>query len=278
VLTAIAQAATCDRYRPPLDYDVAPVEFSSQVLQALKQPRTAIRMLDLRTTQLLAEGQGSAAAALVDQAFVLSAQLDEIPLQVSYLVALVAKRTSASMCERVLRSGVLIEPTRYKDWDTNLAIADRMDGFAASQASERAYSIATLTEPQMWILRRRYGASILGAYERELQRGERPTASSASSPQLGEEIEIEVGSNNALLELLHDSFQSVRQAMDETRVDIRRARIINALRRAGRPIDDWPDAEPSSLGLSAESVQDPTTGARLTLDAATEPESARDED
>ena len=150
--------------------------------------------------------------------------------------------------------------------ETELAIQERMDGYAGMMKSERAFGLDSFKGfplRNVWLFSRGYWnraeSEYLDAMHAfvELTRDPRPYRDTEGSIR-----SIKARVSHPLTQLIVPAIEATHQAVARTRAMIRCLRVLNALQiRVPAGSDEVPKL--SDLGLPAETTTDPYTGEPL---------------
>ena len=268
----LERAAACPDYDAQLDYSLPPQEFNSQLFDVLRKFRGDARVLSYRTYLLSAEGKHDEFARSALILFRLSRHLDRNPMLVGYLVAIVARGVAADVACRALQTGPISKEVRDA-LDTELAIQERMEGFAWTLKSERAYVVESFSDRvpsrNFWLVSRGFWSLqesaclevfptliALAGHQGSYRGVERAVG---SYDQVAQAIEAK---NSVTAALLFPGLKAAYLAVARTRAQMRSLRVLNAL-QARVPAGSNVVPKLGELGLPAETTTDPFNGEPL---------------
>ena len=263
VIPLLEQAAACPDYDAELDYTLPPQEFLTKLLDVVQKSRSAARVLHLPgdTARGRGEPRRSRANGLTD----LSAGPpfrsqshacwlpggDRCPWH-----------TRSESANEALQTGPISKEVRDA-LDAELAIQERMEGFAWALKSERAYTLESFRNivpgRNFWLVSR----GVWNMQESACLEVFPTLIALAGDPGPYREVEQTIESkNSALAALLFPAFKAAYVAVTRTRAEIRSLRVLNAL-QTHVPAGSNETPKLSELGLPAETITDPFTGEPL---------------
>jgi len=144
-VSLVERAVTCRDYDPQLDCSLSHQEFLASEIEHVSTIRAAARLLDYRTTVLLAQGKREEAAQSAIALLRLARHYDQEPMLVGYLVAIACRGMAHGVANRVLRSGPLADSARDA-LDAELARHDMWASFGRALKSERACGLSAFND------------------------------------------------------------------------------------------------------------------------------------
>ena len=262
VIPLLEQAAACPDYDAGLDYTLPPGEFLTKMLHVVRQCRSATRVLFGRAELLVAEGNRDEAVRTALLIFRLARHFDHNPMIFGYVVAISVRGCAIQSANEALQTGPISKDVRDA-LDAELAIQERMEGFAWALKSERAYVLASSRDlfpsRNFWLVSRGFWnmqeSACLDTF---------PTLIAlAGDPGSYREVEQTIeGKEWVLARLLSPGLKAVYVAVTRTRAEIRSLRVLNAL-QSHLPAGSNEVPKLAALGLPAETITDPFNGEPL---------------
>ncbi len=272
VIPLLEKAAACPDNDAQFDYSLPPKELLGFTLPTrprslsdiVQKMRSAARVLNCRADLLVAEGKRDEAVRSALTLFRLARHCGRNPTAISHLVAVTIAGMAVDCANTALQSGP-VSPEIRKELDAELALQDRMDGFAWAIKSERAMFIASFqtTVPcrNWWLIGRGYWnrqeSNCLDVFAAFLAMAN----ASASWREAERTIEDKGFANASFLPREQGSAcRAYYQVALRIRAMIRSLRVLNALpvTAAGGKIPKL-----AELGLPVDATIDPFSGKPL---------------
>lgn len=261
----IERAVACPDYDPQLDYSVGSQEFLVAKLDRFGFLKAAARLLDHRTTVLLAHEKRDQAAQSAIAILRLARHYDNEPMLVSYLVAMACRGIGHNATNRVLRSGPVSDSVRDA-LDAELAQHDMAASFARALKSERAYGILAFNDLNLgrfWPARGFWNNALL-YYLDVMNEQMMLTKSHAAFRQIvPSSVPRPASPWLVLTDLVRPAIQAARDATQRTIAMQRCLRILNSVTRLeqrGAQVTGL-----ANLKLPVEETSDPFTGKPLLM-------------
>jgi hypothetical protein len=268
VIPLLQQAAACPDYDPQLDCTVPAGAFIDNILSGTQEFRGASGVLQLRVRWLVADGQYDEALRTALLILRLARHSARNPMIVNYMVTLTLQGSAVNSANLVLRSGLVSKEVR-DPLDAELVFHERMEGFAETLKSERAYTLAcfhdTIPMRDFWLVGRGmwnrqesacldlYSAIIAAARDPGPFRDVRPVLQALETAALA-------GPRKSILAgLLIPVFDAAFLGVARTRAVIRSLRVFAAL-QTHVPAGSREEPKLTALGLPASTITDPFTG------------------
>ncbi|MHB8973778.1 MAG: hypothetical protein ACYC4N_25360 [Pirellulaceae bacterium] len=262
VIPLLEQAAACPDYDAELDYTLPPEQFLTKFLEVAPELRLGARVLGHRATLLVAEGNHDEAVRTALLIFRLARHFDHNPLLIGYLVAIGVRGSGIQSAVVALQTGPISQEVRDA-LDTELAIQERMEGFAWALKSERSYMLSSfrnivpgrncfLVSRGVWNRRESACLEVLPALI---------ALSGASRPYREVEQSIEV-KDSSTAAFVSPAIEAGCLSVEQMRAEIRSLRVLNALQRRERA-ESNETPKLTELGLPIETTTDPFTGEPL---------------
>jgi hypothetical protein len=280
VIPLLEQAAACPDYDAQWDYTVSPMELNMKMIPELQALRESGRVLQFRVRLLVAQGNYDEAARTAVVLCRLARHCRRNPLFVGYLVALTIQGVAVDNANSVLQAGPVSKGVRGA-LDRELAIQERMEGFAWTLKSERAFTVEmfrTLVPGRnFWLVSRslwnRRESACLELYRAFIAMADDPRPyrdvertierQKPAETKLNMEAAPDPKSVMAALEFpLYEIHKAIYAANTRTRAKIRTLRVLNAL-QTHLPAESGETPKLTALGLPAETTTDPFNGEPL---------------
>jgi hypothetical protein len=261
----LERAAACQDYDAQLDYTLSSEEFLGHLCnneEMLQKSRGAARVLRVRATLLVAEGNRDEAVRTALVIFRLAHHFDRNPTLVGYLVAIAVRGYAIASANEALQTGPVSKGVR-EALDTELVRHERMDGYTWALKSERAFVLDSFRNivpgRNFWLFSRGHWnlqeSACLEVF---------PTLISlASDPGSYRKVEQTIeGKKSVMAALLFPALNAEYVAVTRTRAELRCLRVLNAL-RTRVPAGSKGVPKLTDLGLPTETITDPFTGKPL---------------
>jgi hypothetical protein len=259
----LEQAAACPDYSAELDYTLPQQEFTEKLLAFLNKVRSPARVLSYRARLLVAEGKRDEAVRTALLIFRLARHFDRNPTIVCYLVSLAVRGYAIQSANQALQTGPVSKEVRDA-LDAELAIQERMEGFAGALKSERPYgveSFSSIPGGNFWLFGRGFWNMQKSAFLELF-----PTCIAlAGDPSPYCQVEKTLDGNGkkpVLASLSLGALKAAFVSVARKKAQIRCLRVLNALQTHGAV---GSDAAPklTELGLPAGTITDPFNGGPL---------------
>jgi hypothetical protein len=261
----LQQAAACRDTDWQLDYTLPPLALTAELLSVPQRYAAYARVLLYgRAVPLLAEGKGDEAVHTIAQTLRLARQADCAPLLLAYLSMIRVRFRAMDCADAALQAGPLSKAARDA-LDAELAVEERMEGYALAVRGQRAAFLdefATIPHRQDWFLNRvncdQQESECLDALAFDLAIVLDCGPYRDTAQRIRQRPQRVLGVGGGMLPEIRVAQLPVAQL----RAKIRALRVLNAL-GACPPADAKHLPPLSELGLPAEAVSDPFTGAPL---------------
>ncbi len=140
VIGFLKQAAECPDYDAKLDYTLTAENFVDRGLDAVQKNRNFARVLRCHAYLLADEGRHDDAVRSTVVLLKLARHFDRNPTLVNYLVTLACRGMALESANAAMQSGPVAKGTR-DELDAELAVQERMEGYAWALKSERALAV-----------------------------------------------------------------------------------------------------------------------------------------
>lgn len=256
VIPLLQQAAACPDYNAELDYTLPSREFLDAALVALQKLRWPAQVLRYRAALLVAEGNRDEAVRTALTNFRLARHLDRNPVLVGYMIALVVRRYAMQSANEALQTGPVSKEARQA-LDQELAIQERMEGYARALKSERVFMLASFRETiplrNFWLIARgswnKHESACLDMLSPFIAQADNtgPYCPVTQTPEI---------KKHTLAALLFPSLDATHLLVARTRAEIRSLRVLNAL-QTHLPAGSDKVPKITELGLPAQTIADP---------------------
>ena len=266
VSALLAQAADCPSYAAQLDYASEPQVLLSSILDGETHlVRGAGRVLRKKLDLQLYDGQDDEAVQTGLQIMRIGRHSAEEPLLIQYLVSVAVRSTGLDGIERVLSDGP-VSPASRLAIEAELAAQDGMEGFVGCLKSEVAfggYQLRTMFDgmplvEHLWMYKN-WESDYLQFLAAELSLGAAPHYKIEQDLKM---LRARAAQGSGFVRLIDPAVKAAREAMDRVRAVMRAVRVLNALQGQG-VTPEVISLDPALLGLPAEAVVDPFSGAPL---------------
>ncbi len=262
----LEQAAACPDYDAQLDYTVSPREFNSQLLDVAYKIRSVALVLNARARMLVNEENRDEAVRTALLMFRLARHFDRNPTHITFFMAMAVRSFAIQPTNLALQTGPVSAHVR-RALDAELAVQERMEGYAWTIKSHRAFELATLrTLPyrNFWLI----GRGLWNERESELLDDTQAVLalSCESIPyrQADQTFNLIQDKSSSAVKgwQIVPMMQSAHHLVARTRAQIRSLRVLNALQTH---VLTGGEERPklTGLGLPTETITDPFTGAPL---------------
>jgi hypothetical protein len=221
--------------------------------------RSAVRVLECRGHFLVAEGKHDEAVRTGLQLLRLADDFTRNPTLLAYLVANVGRNAAIVTVNLPLQTGPVTKEARHA-LDAELAVQERMEGFAWALKSDRSYVLESFTDQvparNFWLISR----GVWNMQESaclELFPTLIALADHSRSYRAAEQT-IE-GKHSVMAALLFPGLKGAYVFVAQTRAGIRCLRVLNAL-QSHVPVGSKEVPKLTELGLPADTITDPFTG------------------
>ncbi len=263
VIPLLEQAAACPDYDAELDYTLPSREFQEKLLSFVNTLRSPGRALAYRASLLIADGKRDEAVRTSLLIFRLARHLDHNPTIVCYLVSLAVRGSAIQSANKALQTGPVSKEVRDA-LDAELAVQERMEGFASAFKSERPYNVSAFNDipgSNFWLFGRGFWnterSACLELYS--------SCIALAGDPRPYRQIDQTLddkGKKGIMASLLFPALKAAYEGVARIKAYIRCLRVLNALQTH---VAAGSDAAPklTDLGLPAETITDPFNGEPL---------------
>lgn len=268
VIPLLERAAACPDYYAQLDYAVPADEFiEKQLIPLPMKVRTVARVLRYRGRLLLAEGNRDDAVRTSLVLLRLADHLERNPSLLMYFVSLTFRYIAVDTANLAMQTGPVSEDVRVA-LDAELAVQERMEGFALAMRSELPMIVDCLPttvhgipRSNVWFVGRgvwnMQKSAYLDVFPTLMRLAREPVLYRDIAREIGEEEE-----NSIMARLLFPGLRGAYRCVASTRAEIRCLRILNAFQTHVPPeSNEAPNL--TDLGLPAETTTDPFAGEPL---------------
>jgi hypothetical protein len=268
VIDVLKQAADAPDYEAQLDYSLPPDQFMDRICSVIQGLRSDSRALQYRAPVLVLDGDCEEAVRTALAIFRLARRAERTPTLTGYLVAVTLQGMGVACANMALQAGP-VSPEIRRALDAELAVQERMEGFAWAIKSDRAFGLDSFRGFPLrgfWLYSRghwnRYESEYLDMMDAflTLARNPRPYREMERSLQ---KVKANISQTTGTFAgLLFPALQASHHAVTRTRAMIRCLRVLNALQSH---VPAGSDVVPklAELGLPAATTTDPFTGEPL---------------
>jgi hypothetical protein len=268
LIVLLQKAVECPDYDAHLDYSVPPEQLVTQLLAVVQNARGTARVFAYRTRLLVIDGDRDEAVRMALATFRLARHLDRSPLLVSYLVALAIRGMAVEEANLALQAGPVSKEVRQA-LDGELAIQERMAGYAWTIKSDRAYGLdefRSFSLRNFWLYNRgrwnRQESEYLEVMKAFLALPNNPQPYHAIRSQIGRAYANILAGSGTFAQQIFPALQATNDAVMRVQATMQCLRVLNALQnRVAAGSDKIPAI--TELGLPATTITDPFNGEHL---------------